>query len=566
MLALLLPAVPRANGAEVTVEFLYNNLEGGSWIDVDDYGYGWQPDVAVSSADWRPYADGYWAYTDYGWTWVSYEDFGWATYHYGRWARLADYGWVWFPGSDLEWGPAWVSWRFGGNQCGWAPLPPRGPGFVYDGRPIGGHVDIEFDIGPAYYNFVDIRYIGEPVLRSHIYAPNYNVTYISQTVNVTNITVKNKIVYNYGPDIEVLSRHSARPIQRLKIERETNVDFAAVAKNRGLTKVQGDKLVVAAPTKIEKSTKQFAPPRVKTKIAKNQLKMEKGWGVAGDEKAQADLKQKIRTQDPKKVPPPTEGGAVGATGATTPGPDAGAAQGSPTAPPASAGASPMTSATLPPTDSDTGRGQGRGKRGQKDENAQKPAGTMPDTASPGATASPVDQMERGRGKGKGKRDGTLPGMTPSPSGEMSPMEGTSSGMERGKGKRNRDFQAPTGPSTDGTPGGPKAMRGMNREPGASDMSSEGQGQGVGNQKGRRFNPPPGGPEQTGAPIMGGQESQGMQGGGGGGGKGKNRGRGQTVEPSGGPVGATGVEQGQGQGRPEKGKKRQKDEATPAPTP
>ena len=55
------------------------------------------------------YADGYWAYTDVGWTWISYEDFGWATYHYGRWASLADYGWVWFPGSDLEWGPAWVS-------------------------------------------------------------------------------------------------------------------------------------------------------------------------------------------------------------------------------------------------------------------------------------------------------------------------------------------------------------------------------------------------------------------------------------------------------------------------
>ena len=42
------------------------------------------------NADWRPYADGYWAYTDSGWTWVSYEDFGWATYHYGRWANLAE--------------------------------------------------------------------------------------------------------------------------------------------------------------------------------------------------------------------------------------------------------------------------------------------------------------------------------------------------------------------------------------------------------------------------------------------------------------------------------------------
>ena len=73
--------------------------------------------------NWRPYADGYWAYTDVGWTWVSNEDFGWATYHYGRWARLRDHGWVWVPGR--EWGPAWVSWRTGGDYVGWAPLPPR---------------------------------------------------------------------------------------------------------------------------------------------------------------------------------------------------------------------------------------------------------------------------------------------------------------------------------------------------------------------------------------------------------------------------------------------------------
>src|SRR5690349_21189041 len=87
-------ALPVAR-ADVSVNFFYDNLSGGNWIDVADYGYCWQPEVAVSNADWRPYADGYWAYTDEGWTWVSYEDFGWATYHYGRWAHLADEGWVW---------------------------------------------------------------------------------------------------------------------------------------------------------------------------------------------------------------------------------------------------------------------------------------------------------------------------------------------------------------------------------------------------------------------------------------------------------------------------------------
>src|SRR5882762_8474800 len=259
MLAFVASALPQARGDDVSIDFFYNNLSGGNWIDVEGYGYGWQPDVAVSDPNWRPYADGYWAYTDYGWTWISYEDFGWATYHYGRWARLADYGWVWIPGSDLDWGPAWVSWRTGGDQIGWAPLPPRGPGVVYEGRPIGGRVDVEFDIGPAYYNFVDVRYIGEPVLRSRIVALSENVTYINNTVNVTNITYQNNVVYNYGPDYNVLSARSSRPIQRLRLEREANVDVTAAAKSGGLTKVQGDRLVVGAPMTIKKPATQIAP-------------------------------------------------------------------------------------------------------------------------------------------------------------------------------------------------------------------------------------------------------------------------------------------------------------------
>src|SRR5437879_13600416 len=68
------------------------------------------------------------------------------------------------------------------------------------------HIDVEFDIGPAYYNFVDVRYIGEPVLRSRIVDVNQNVSYINQTVNVTNITYKNKTVYNYGPDLTVVNK------------------------------------------------------------------------------------------------------------------------------------------------------------------------------------------------------------------------------------------------------------------------------------------------------------------------------------------------------------------------
>jgi hypothetical protein len=209
MVAFGVSALQQARGQDVSVDYFYDNLSGGNWMEVEGYGYGWQPDAAVNDQNWRPYADGYWAYTDDGWTWISYEDFGWATYHYGRWANLSDYGWVWFPGDDLDWGPAWVSGRTGGDYVGWAPLPPRGPGIVYEGRPIGPQVDIEFDIGPEYYNFCEVRYIGEPVLRNYIAPPVQNVTYINNTVNVTNITVQNNVVYNYGPNYEVLSALSS---------------------------------------------------------------------------------------------------------------------------------------------------------------------------------------------------------------------------------------------------------------------------------------------------------------------------------------------------------------------
>jgi hypothetical protein len=304
MLAVVFPALRHAEArTDISIDFFYDNIgDDGNWIEAGEYGYCWQPNVAVSNASWRPYSDGYWAYTDVGWTWVSYEDFGWATYHYGRWARLKGHGWVWAPGR--EWGPAWVSWRTGGDYVGWAPLPPRRGGDIYvDFSPITAQVDVDFDIGPAYYNFIDVRYIGEPVLRERIFAADQNVTYVSKTVNVTNITYNNSQVYNYGPDYNTLSRYSSRPIQRLTIQRETNGDPLAAARSKSLMKVQGDKLMVAAPQQFQKPPKPISPKVVKEKLA--QAPVEHGWEPVSDPKAQAELREKMKKEDPKSVPPPT---------------------------------------------------------------------------------------------------------------------------------------------------------------------------------------------------------------------------------------------------------------------
>ena len=523
---LLFPFAPQAKSQDVSIDLFYNNLNGGSWIEVGDYGYCWQPDVAVSDPSWRPYADGYWAYTDLGWTWVSYEDYGWATYHYGRWVRLADYGWVWKPG--YEWAPAWVSWRFGGGYCGWAPLPPETE-VVYESRPLTGHLDVEFDIGPGSYNFVDIRYIGEPVLRSRIVEVSQNVTYISQTVNVTNITYKNKTVYNYGPDLKVVNQYSSRPIQTLKLERQANVDLAGAAKSGGLTKVQGNALVVAAPMKINKPTTQIAPPTVKTKVA--DVKVEKGWSVAGDANAQTQLKEKIKTQDLKKVPPPTAGGNAAAAGAgASIAPSASLAPGmapvekgkgkaaqqfqaGATASPVGAPTSPTAGAAFPEKGKHKGRvgEQGAAPSSMTSPSAAASASIAPEYGKPGkgkrgeqfrgtaTTPAPSAETE-GLGKPEGRRKGfERQNLGPTPGGAGSPSENLNE--PRGKHKQLEEpGMSPTGPQT--TPTGPQGGpygegRGKHKQleqpqPGTSPTTAEGAGpygEGRGKRRAEGMNAP-----------------------------------------------------------------------------
>jgi hypothetical protein len=467
MLAFAVSAVPQARGADVSIDFIYDNLSGGNWIDVEGYGYGWQPDVVVRDPNWRPYSDGYWAYTDYGWTWISYEDFGWATYHYGRWANLADYGWVWLPGTDLDWGPAWVSWRTGGDYIGWAPLPPRGPGVVYEGQPIGVNVDVAFDIGPENYNFCDVRFIGEPVLRDRIFPPVQNVTYITNTVNVTNITVQNNVVYNYGPDYAVVNRYSSRPIQRLAIELQAPGNLSAAVKSGTFTKVQGNKLLVAAPQKLAKAPSTAKPAAVKAKVA--QPKIEHGWkGVPN----KAELEQKIKAEDPKNVPPPTRAAAREAgSPAPAPGTSPAGADRVPAGTPGPRGraarvapggtAAPSLGVSPSPVERGKGRPGARPRPGA--------------TAKTGEGAGRVSPSPFEGGSGGGRREGAgrvspspfeggkpgggerpRPGVTAPPSG---PREGVSpSEPERGKGRGKPGERSPEPGGAGGPAGAARATQ------------------------------------------------------------------------------------------------------------
>jgi hypothetical protein len=393
MLGLFVPAVEKASAADVSINFFYDTLGGdGNWVEMGNYGYVWQPSVAVGNASWRPYADGYWAYTDLGWTWVSYEDFGWATYHYGRWVRLRDRGWFWVPG--YTWAPAWVSWRTGGDYIGWAPLPPDfRDEVVYEGRPVYGYIDTDYDIGPGSYNFVDIRYIGEPVLRERIFEPAQNVVYMESTVNVTNITYNNNVVYNYGPDYNAVSAYSTRPVLRMAVQRENVADPVAAARSGALMQKQGDKLIVGAPSKLEKPVATTPPPKtVKEKIA--QPTFEKGWSGVGDQSKVAQLKQKIKAENPKQVPPPDfkprAGASVAASAAAAP--PRGAASLTPSAP-------------VPATPAQS-NGKGKDKRA---EPAVQPSSPGASTAAASAVPAALPAMTAPpRGKAKTKHGETAP--------------------------------------------------------------------------------------------------------------------------------------------------------------
>jgi hypothetical protein len=63
---------PQKVSAQVSVSFqvFYDNLSPyGYWVDNPDYGYVWVPNV---SSGFTPYStNGYWIFTEDGWTWVS---------------------------------------------------------------------------------------------------------------------------------------------------------------------------------------------------------------------------------------------------------------------------------------------------------------------------------------------------------------------------------------------------------------------------------------------------------------------------------------------------------------
>ena len=290
-------------GVQLNFDFFYDTLAPyGEWASVTDLGYVWHPtDV---QEDWTPYSDGYWAYTDAGWTWVSYEDWGGITYHYGRWVRLEDYGWCWVP--DYEWGPAWVSWRQSDDYIGWAPLPPearwrRDTGF-------GVWVDTEYDIGPGYFHFCHARDFGSPFLLPVLLPRARNFGFIEQTINITNITYRRDrgYAFNGGPDFRRVSALSARPLPALKLNRTADNVFTRGSRGNVLRNAPlGNTLVIAAPAVAASVARApVAQPAVARSFTA--ARIDHGWsGAASDpahDRIRAHFKKQTDGASPQTAP------------------------------------------------------------------------------------------------------------------------------------------------------------------------------------------------------------------------------------------------------------------------
>ncbi|MER9643707.1 DUF6600 domain-containing protein [Mesorhizobium sp. M0239] len=202
---LVLPGT-QAHAAEISVTVRERLSNYGGWRTSSRFGDVWVPSVRT---EWRPYTEGRWVWTDDGWYWQSTEPFGDVVYHYGRWAYDPDFGWVWIAGD--QWAPAWVVWRQGGNDVGWAPAPP----------------DVDVAFADSWWCFVPVAAIGAVDLVRVVRPATENVgivrntTIINQTVLVNkapHVRLGNQVVaINAGPRLQQLPKPVIESIKAAKL-------------------------------------------------------------------------------------------------------------------------------------------------------------------------------------------------------------------------------------------------------------------------------------------------------------------------------------------------------------
>lgn len=254
MFSAALPAKAQVN-VNVTIGGFYDELSPyGRWIDCS-YGQCWVPERV--SADWQPYTNGQWAYTDYGWTWMSDDPWGGNPYHYGTWASLDRYGWCWIPGT--VWAPAWVTWSYGNNYVGWAPLPPT----VAFGA--SGYAGSAVVVSTTQYVFVPMnRFVGTNVTSVRV-AARENATIFRQTTAVTRFAVSGGIVRNTAIPVATIERAGGVRIATRNISDARTTPRAMAAGSRQVAIVAPARevkdAVAARPQAVSRSSESVSPEK-----------------------------------------------------------------------------------------------------------------------------------------------------------------------------------------------------------------------------------------------------------------------------------------------------------------
>ena len=286
----------------VSVSAFYDGLSPyGEWVTVGTYGECWRPRGVV--AGWQPYWNGRWCYTEYGWTWVSFDPWGGDPYHYGTWVVTADWGWVWIPGTI--WAPAWVTWCDADGYIGWAPVPPSiSIGLVgYSGPAI---------VAPARsYVFVPTRsFVGGDVRTVRV-DPARNGAFVSHAQKITNFSVSGGVVRTGGPPVSRIQKVTGAPVRTVGLG-DAKTHAVPIARSGGDSRhlsviaprreqvaarhpVQNrGEQVTAPPRRAESSHEAKAPPparRAEPPHAKKAEPMVERKGPPHEMKAQAPLRK-----------------------------------------------------------------------------------------------------------------------------------------------------------------------------------------------------------------------------------------------------------------------------------
>jgi hypothetical protein len=135
-------------------------------------------------------------WSEWGWTWVSYEPVGWIVYHYGNWQYDPVWGWIWIPGHD--WEPVRVQWMWYGDYVCWAPVPPAG---YHLPDPWQTHTtSVWIVVNNRHFTNYDLY-------RFHVSPAQYRYKYKAGIS-----------VYREPPQVRVIEKHTRRPVQMVTLD------------------------------------------------------------------------------------------------------------------------------------------------------------------------------------------------------------------------------------------------------------------------------------------------------------------------------------------------------------